>query len=1080
MEEWLTSIGLAERIPAFREHRITADQLGDLTEEDLRELGLTIGERRRLQRELSALAPRPAIAPAITAASGEHRPLTVMFVDLVGSTELGERLDPEDLLEVMRAFREFCGEAIVRYGGHIARFLGDGILAYFCYPIANENDPERAVRAALDIVRGVGQQSNAESGELRTRIGLATGRVIVSDLFAGGATDPETIIGSCPNLAARLQGLAQPNEIIIAERTYSRIASRFECEARGPVAIRGFEQPHEIWRVVGERPTQQMPSGPDGSNTATPFVGREAQLELLQVLWRKASGGSGGSGLVVGEAGIGKSRLVQHFVDTYATDAIKVQISASPFDANSPLRPFVHYLTQAAGITAADDHSAAIAKLEALLPQAPEAREKAKLLAVLLGHPDPSPEAATLSPEQLREQTIEAVVEHLIGLAGNVPVCITVEDLHWLDPTSAELLEYLVDELPTRRLLLLITARPEIPSEWSTLVDTTLRLGRLEPEHVAGMMRGLLGAEFLDGLVRRVAERTDGVPLFVEEVTRVLLHRRAEPDLSAITDRFIPASLEETLMARLDRSGIAKEIAQAASVVGRSARRDILAAICGFSDNQLDEALAILVRLSILERAHHVGVETYTFHHALLRDAAYTSLRRERRRDLHDRIARALPLTDPEGVAHYPEMLASHLSEAGHIVEATPHWISSARNALARSAQTEATQLLQRALADLEKVPQDERTRQLRVEVSALLGPALIGLKGASAAETQELYRRAYELCEQLPEDPGHFPIYWGWWRLSPFSPGRSETLLQRARRSNDPELLLEAHHCSWAVQFQRGAFHDCRAHMQEGLAIYDSGDYAHHAPLYGNHDAKVCALGNLSQLCWMEGKLRQARAEDIRARAWANETNHLGSRSHAMGLTLLHSVYRRDFQEVFDRSAELISFTAEHGMADHGAAGIIFQGWVTALRDDPAAGLKTLEEGLARQREIATNEDLSVYLCLLAECLIKVGRADEAVARIMQELPDLEASDLWIWMPELYRVLGEAILAAGLRCSRCGAQAVRAAAALTAEQQVPMLGLRVALSQARLGARLGDPSVFASVHAALEQISEREPSSDI
>ena len=212
--------------------------------------------------------------------------------------------------------------------------------------------------------------------------------------------------------------MAQPNEIIIAERTYSRIASRFECEARGPVAIRGFEQPHEIWQVVGERPTQQMPSGPDGSNTATPFVGREAQLELLQVLWRKASGGSGGSGLVVGEAGIGKSRLVQHFVDTYATDAIKVQISASPFDANSPLRPFVHYLTQAAGITAADDHSAAIAKLEALLPQAPEAREKAKLLAVLLGHPDPSPEAATLSPEQLREQTIEAVVEHLIGLAG--------------------------------------------------------------------------------------------------------------------------------------------------------------------------------------------------------------------------------------------------------------------------------------------------------------------------------------------------------------------------------------------------------------------------------------------------------------------------------------------------------------------------------------------------------------------------------------------------------------------------------------------------------------------------------------
>jgi predicted ATPase len=361
-----------------------------------------------------------------------------------------------------------------------------------------------------------------------------------------------------------------------------------------------------------------------------------------------------------------------------------------------------------------------------------------------------------------------------------------------------------------------------------------------------------------------------------------------------------------------------------------------------------------------------------------------------------------------------------------------------------------------------------------------LLGPALIGLKGPNASDTHELYTTAYELCEQLPDDPGHFPIYWGWWRVSPYSPGRPETLLQRAQRWNDPELLLEAHHCSWAVQFQRAAFHDCRAHMQAGLAIYDSGNYTHHAPLYGNHDAKVCALGNLSQLCWMEGKLRQAREADNGARTWAESLNHLGSRVHAMGLTLLHSVYRRDLREVFDRSAELMRFTSEYGMADHGAAGIIFQGWVTALKDDPVNGLAALEKGLADQRAITTNEDLAVYLCLLTECLIQVGRADEAVMRITSDLPNLERPELQIWMPELYRMLGEAIIAADAGAANEAQRRFAQAASLADHQQVPMLGLRVALSQARLARRLGDGDLVGTVREALARIPEPEASVDI
>jgi len=1080
MEDWLISIGLAERIPAFRDQKITVDQLRELTEGDLRELGLTIGERRRFQREIASFVQSPGQAAQVPPSSTpEHRPLTVMFADLVDSTRLGERLLPEDLLDVMRVYREFCGEAIGRYGGHIARFLGDGILAYFCYPVANENDPERAVRAALDIVHGIGAL-RVSDGELRVRIGLATGRVIVSDLFAGGATDPGAIIGSCPNLAARLQGLAGPNEIIIAERTHARISGLFECEPMGEVEIRGFEEPHAIWRVVGERAARHR--DPQDAK-ATGFVGRDAQLDLLQVLWRKARRREGGAALVLGEAGIGKSRLVRHFIDTHVgVEATVIEIAASAFDAYTPLRPFADYVTGAAGLTMSEDRDSAIRKLDRFLggPSA-ASRENAEILSGLFGHSIPRSGAEPLSPLEVRERTIEILVNHLTTRSTETPVCLVVEDLHWLDPTSSELLEYLVSEVRERRFLLLITARTEVPAEWSARVDTTLRLGRLGADQVAGMMRGLFGEGFLDDLVRRVAERTDGVPLFVEELARVLMHRQVEPSLGLIPDRLIPSSLEETLMARLDRTGVAKEIALAASVIGRSARRDVLAAVCSINGGRLDEALATLVRLGILERAHNVRSETYTFHHALLRDAAYASLVRDRLRDLHERVARALQTLDPDGIAQYPEILALHLSEAGHIEDATPHWIEAARRSLARSSLTEASQLLQRALTDLQRVAPTERSRRLQVEVSALLGPALIGLKGASAIETQELYSTAHTLCQQLPEDTSHFPIYWGWWRLSPFSPGRAETLLEKARRWKDPELLLEAHHCSWAVQFQRGAFHDCRAHMKAGLAIYDQGNYTHHAPLYGNHDPKVCALGNLSQLCWMEGKLRQARVEDARALSWAESLHHLGSRSHAMGLTLLHSVYRRDYREVFERSARLISFTAEHGMADHGAAAVIFQGWVKAMQEDPVAGLLTLEEGLARQRAIATNEDLSVYLCLLAECLMRVGRADQAVESITRELATLQSSDLWIWMPELYRVLGEAVFAADPTAFDEARRRFSQAAALAERQAVPMLSLRAALSLARLDTALQTGGEAASaVRAALDRISEPDDSPDI
>ena len=441
MEEWLASIGLAERIPAFREHRITPDLLGDLTDEDLRELGLTIGERRRFQRAIQTVPtntpPAPAAVPA--AGSGEHRPLTVMFADLVGSTSLGERLDPEDLLEVMRVYREFCGEAIARYGGHLARFLGDGILAYFCYPIANENDPERAVRAALDIVRGVGALRSAGGGELQVRIGLATGRVTVRISWPGRA-DPNTIIGSCPNLAARLQALAQPNEIIIAERTHERIASHFACEPLGAVEIRGFEQPHEVWRVVGERTTRQVREA----------LETEAQPPRSSAARRSSTCcRSCGARPIMGTAAPPSCsvRLESESRASCSTSSTimrpmlwSCKLPPPPSTQIAPCGPLRtlgpigwHHCGgpplgrdgEAGSLAQAGRRGAGEGRFSGDAPRTPRS----------------SSGAAALRPEQLRERTIEVLVEHLLTLSADRPTCLVVEDLHWLDPTSAELVK---------------------------------------------------------------------------------------------------------------------------------------------------------------------------------------------------------------------------------------------------------------------------------------------------------------------------------------------------------------------------------------------------------------------------------------------------------------------------------------------------------------------------------------------------------------------------------------------------------------------------------------------------------------
>ena len=597
MEDWLKSIGFGHLVDAFRAQGIETDQLPELTEGDLKEIGLNIGERRRFRLAVASLRPsRPAPGdPGRTPI--ERRPLTMMFIDLVGSSDLGERLEPEDLLEVIRRYRELCGAAIHRYGGTVARQVGDGTLAYFSYPMATENDPERAVRAALEIVRTIEQLVTPAPQPLQVRIGIATGRVIISDMQEGGTADLRSVVGSAPNLAARLQAVARAGGIVISRETHERVRDLFACEDMGTIEMRGFSEPRQAWGVLHELPRRGWRPGARPQRL-TPFHARRGELDVLAQHWTAAVGGGGRMVLVGGEAGIGKSRLIETFLALNCLEDCRVvQLGTSPFDIDSPLQPFVAWLRADSGpVPDTTPHPADIADLLGIPPV----------------------EAAALPPAQLRERTLAALVERVLALAATEPTCFVVEDLHWLDPSSLEVLERLTERTAQHRLMLLLSARDGFEAPWlAHPALRTLRLPRLRTDDVAAMVQSLFeDAELPASFVAQLAQKSDGVPLFVVELLRGLI----APDGAAFIEDGepeIPASLHESLMARLDRAGLAREIAQVAAVIGRSVRPDMLAVAAGRPAEELEPALAALTAAGVMFRDATGPAASYTFSHAL-------------------------------------------------------------------------------------------------------------------------------------------------------------------------------------------------------------------------------------------------------------------------------------------------------------------------------------------------------------------------------------------------------------------------------------------------------------------------------
>ncbi|HEX5078677.1 MAG TPA: adenylate/guanylate cyclase domain-containing protein, partial [Geminicoccaceae bacterium] len=638
--QWLEQLGLGRYAAAFSENDIDLDVLPDLSDADLAALGVTLGHRKKLLRAIAALAESgiepatPAGAPARAVALPERRQLTVMFCDLVGSTELSTRLDPEDLRDVMQRFQEACAEVIGRYGGHIGNYIGDGILAYFGYPRAHEDDAQRAVRAGLGMVEAIEALNGTvplPGVQLAIRVGINTGLVVVGDIGTGESRDEMAVVGETPNVAARLQELAEPGSVVVGASTYRLIEGLFRCDQLGPMPIRGVSAPVTVYRV--REPTGASRFEATATRGLTPLVGREDEVRLLLSRWRQAKEGEGQVVLLSGEPGIGKSRIIESLREQLQDEPrVDLHYFCSPFYSSSALYPVLEQLERAADFRRHDPPTAKLEKLEALLARVGRPAEAAALLAPLLAIPvEGRYPPLELTPQQHRAKVFATILDQLVGLAGRDPVLMIVEDAHWIDPTSIELFQLVVDRVQRLPVLLVMIFRPDFTPPWSGYPHITpLSLGRLGHRQAAAMVERVTGGKPLPfEVVEQIVARTDGVPLFVEELTKTILESdllRDAGDHYALTGPLpavaIPATLHDSLMARLDKLAPVKEVAQLAATLGRVFSHELLAALSPLGQAALEQALSELVEAELLFRRGSLPEVTYEFKHALLQDAA--------------------------------------------------------------------------------------------------------------------------------------------------------------------------------------------------------------------------------------------------------------------------------------------------------------------------------------------------------------------------------------------------------------------------------------------------------------------------
>ncbi len=1083
--QWLEKLGLGQYAQVFVDNKIDLEVLPDLTEDDLKDVGIPLGHRKKLLKAIAALSENVAVAgdvvsaeavevptaPSPTWPEAERRQLTVMFCDLVGSTRLSETLDPEDLRDVIRAYQDACSGVIRQFDGFIARYMGDGLLIYFGYPQAHEDDAERAVRTGLGIVEAVRGLTPHPGLSLSVRVGIATGLVVAGDIIGEGAAEERAVLGKTPNLAARLKGIAEPDSVVISAGTQQLVEGLFVYDELGQLRLKGISEPVTAYRLLGESEARSRFEA-RVVRGLTPLVGRQEELGLLLKRWGLAKEEEGQVVLLSGEAGIGKSRTVRGFRAQLEDEPhSRILYYCSPYYRNSAFYAVIDQLERGLRFERGDGPIEKLDKLEAVLtdlglPVADHAPHLASLLALPAEGRYP---ALTLLPEQLKMETIETLLSVFEAMAQRNPVLMVVEDLHWADPSTLELLGLLIERVRTSRIFLVGTFRPEFVVPWSEHAHiTALTLNKLSRRESMAMVAELADGKALpDDVLDQILAKTDGVPLFVEELTKTVL----ESDLlQAAGDRFvmagplrplaIPSSLQDSLMARLDHLAPIKEVAQLAAMLGRSFSYELLAAVSPQDEAALEHTLSDLVAAGLVYQRGLPPEANYEFKHALVQDAAYQLLLKSTRQQYHGRIAEVLEQQFPDTAETQPELLAHHWTEAREPGKAVDYWLKAGRRAGEHSATLEAVAHLERGLDVLREIPDGEDRKQRELALQIPLGTAMISTTGPGSPEVERVYSRALCLCSQLPESQLHFAALWGWWRISMdfrTERDRADRLLELANNVGDLGLLLQAHHCQWATLFMLGDQKACCRHIEEGLKLYDPETHFSHASVYGGHDAKVCALGEAGLAFWLRGYPDQALKHSESALDWAHELNHAGSLVHAMDYAVMLHCYRRDPQSVLKQAEEMIEFSEYQGLVDHEAKGNFFRGWALAHLGQIHQGLADMRGGLDTQLTIGTKEDFPVYFEMLAEVFAIIGQYDRGLQEIEQAMPIVEKKGLRYWAAELHRRQGELLLSLSDDNRFRAEEEFRKSLAVASEQSVKSLELRAACSLVRLKRKFGE-----------------------
>jgi class 3 adenylate cyclase/tetratricopeptide (TPR) repeat protein len=1013
--DWLQKLGMSEYAQCFAENRIDFSVLPDLTDQHLKDLGIALGDRLKMLRAIRELssavsAPRqPEPQPQDTA---ERRQVTVMFSDLAGSTALSARMDPEDLREVISAYQKCVAETVQRFGGFVAKYMGDGVLIYFGYPQAHEDDAERAVRAGLELLVAVSElKTNAA---LQTRVGMATGLVVVGDLIGSGSAQEQAVVGETPNLAARLQGIAEPNVVVIAEGTRKLLGNLFELEDLGAKDLKGITGPVGAWAALRSSAAEGRFEAMHATGL-TDLVGREEELDLLLRRCSKAKTGEGQVVLLSGEAGIGKSRLTAALLERLSSEPYtRLRYFCSPQHTDSALYPIISQMERAAGFAHHDNMQAKLDKLDAVLAQSSTPRQDAALFAEMLSlSNDGRYPKLELSPQQRRQKTMEALTAHLGALASSNPVLMIFEDAHWIDPTSLEALGRAVDRIRTLGLLLIVTYRPEFEPPWIGRPHVTaLTINRLGEREIAAMIDRVTGNKLLPASIRQdIIERTDGIPLFAEEITKAVLEAEsegaAERAVAAIPSPSIavPASLHASLMSRLDRLGPAKEIAQIGATIGREFSDALMVAVAGKPEAELQSALGRLIAAGLLFRQSVPPYVTYLFKHALVQDAAYGTLLREPRRGLHARIAETIETQFAEIAERQPELLARHCTEAGLIERAAALWGTAGQRSLSQSALVEAAEQIARALGQIASLPSTPPLRREEIKLQVALITPLIHVKGYAAPETKEAAERARLLIEEAgaagepPEDPLLlFSVLYGFW-VANYVAFNGEVVrelaaqfLALAQKQTATVPLMIGHRLMGQSFLITGDVVQGRIQYDQAIALYDPAEHRPLATRFGQ-DVGVATLCYRSVALWLLGYPGAARVDIERAVKDAREIGHAATLMYALSHAQLPYIFCGDYATASALADELVALANEKNAPIWKAFGTLNQGLLFALSGKATDAVQRTGSGLTAWRSTGSTLWMPLYLPQLALAHAELGRSQDAKRYISEAMTAVETT---------------------------------------------------------------------------------------